>query len=153
VLQKTNVKNNNILKANKSMQTKKTLVAVAMIALSFLAIACNKEDSGGTNPPSGNQRQVRFEVTGNYTGTLTAAFTTASGGTTVEDITSLPWRKDITYVASVMGTGMSVGGSTGSAQQTITLKIFSGGTEVSSTPAVANSSGVISVSAPALLFR
>lgn len=52
---------------------------------------------GPFEPLPGGSRNVRFEVTGNYSGRLTASFVLGNGANTLEDIPSLPWTRDVAY--------------------------------------------------------
>lgn len=126
---------------------KKILLATTM----FFLISCSKDE----NPTaSTNSRQVKFEVVGNFSGILTPTYYSESGGLgTNPDITSLPWTKEITYQVSVTGTSIAVQGNGGVSGQTITVNVYSGGNKISSTSGVATTQGIISVSAPALLFN
>ena len=129
------------------------LIPVAVILLLLLQ-ACSKsdddDDNGGTPV---NRRNVKFEVSGNFTGTLSATYVNASGGGTNEQITTaLPWVKQIAYAATVPSTGITVGGTNGIGGQSIVLKVFAGGTQISSTPATANPDGTIIVTAPSYVF-
>ncbi|MBY0433037.1 MAG: hypothetical protein K2U26_02900 [Cyclobacteriaceae bacterium] len=129
------------------MRTIQSLASVALIFAVLLFNGCKKDD-----PAPARSRDIRFEVSGNFTGKLDATFITASGGATNEDIPSLPWSKSITYASSVSGTTITIGGGGGVAGQTVTVKVFAGNKEVSSTPATANSSGIVVVVSPTYVF-
>ncbi|WP_306354146.1 hypothetical protein [Flavobacterium sp. '19STA2R22 D10 B1'] len=129
----------------------KSIGIIAVVVMSLTSCSSSDDDNGGGG--NANQRNVKFEVTGNFTGDLSATFIVASGGAVSEDLPSLPWIKEITYEPSVSGTGISVGGTGGVAGQTLTVKIFSGGTLISTTPATANNNGTVTISAPSYIFQ
>lgn len=138
------------------MIRRRPLALAAMACLTLSLIGCGSNSSGPTaptpTPAPSSSRVVRFEVSGTFSGTLDASFITASGGATVESIPALPWTKDITYAASVLGTGLTVAGSGGIPGQTLVVRILGGGTQISSTTGTTTSSGVVVVSAPAYVF-
>lgn len=116
----------------------------------FVTVSCNRDDDsdGGVT----TSREVRFEVTGTFTGNIEATFFQSSGGATSEDIGSLPWTKEITYATTVPSIGIAVAGSGGNASETIRVKVFVGGSEKSVTPAMANNTGIIVVTTPSYIF-
>jgi len=118
------------------------------LAASVLATSCSDDDSGSAN----NSREIKYEITGNFSGDLTAAYTTASGGATTAEITSLPWDLEITAAPDVQAVAFSVQGSGGTQGQQIEVKIYQGGREVSSVEATASSDGILVASSPAVVF-
>jgi hypothetical protein len=127
-----------------SLQTTKALLIIAIL---LFAVSCGKDDAKPVKI-----RDIKFEVTGNFSGTMDATFITANGGATNESISSLPWTKSITYQSSVSGTTITIGGGGGVAGQTLKVKVSAGGSVVSETPGVANSSGVVVVASPTYIF-
>lgn len=127
-----------------SLQTTKALLIIAII---LLAVSCGKDD---VKPVK--SRDIKFEVTGNFSGTMDATFITANGGATNESISSLPWTKSITYQSSVSGTTITIGGGGGVSGQTLKVIVFAGSSVVSETRGVANSSGVVVVASPTYIF-
>ncbi len=132
------------------MYYKTILTTTASILL--LATACKKDNNNTPTPGQSKSRAIKFEVTGNYSGIINATYITESGGGTNEDITALPWAKSINYNASASGTTISLGGHAGQPGQTVTLKVYAGGTEVSSTSGTAKSDGIVVVVAPSYVF-
>lgn len=123
-------------------------LAIPLVMI-FTTIACSSDD----DEPSANKREVVYTITGNYTGTVfKVSYITANGGATQESITTLPWTKEITYLSTVAAATMTVAGAGGTAGQTITLKVVSGGKEISSSPATADAGGSIVVAAPSIVF-
>lgn len=127
-----------------SLQITKALLIIAIL---LFAVSCGKDD---VKPVK--SRDIKFEVTGNFSGTMDATFITANGGATNESISSLPWTKSITYQSSVSGTTITIGGGGGVSGQTLKVKVFAGGSVVSETSGVANSSGVVVVAPPTYIF-
>lgn len=89
-------------------------------------------------------REIKYEVTGNFTGTLTI-FETQKNSTYYRYYTSalLPWQKDTIFSdKEIIGIGASAQ-FPGSPGETITLKIYSGGKLVKDTMVMADNSGDI----------
>lgn len=126
----------------------KKLTIAIMTVLTILA-SCKKDSD---SKPNNTSRTLKYEVIGNFTGTLTASYTTASGGTANDQIT-LPYNKEITYASNVDAAIIALSGGGGVAGQKVTLIIKRGGTQVG-TPKeiVANNSGSFSESAPVVVF-
>lgn len=129
-----------------SMQ-KVRLLLVLVLGLSLVGMSCEKDKENGSA-----SRTIKYEVSGNFRGFLVINYTTASGGSVNEEITTLPWNREITYASNVTAAGFGIGGSGGTAGQTISIVVKRGGSQVSSTPATANSAGAISASAPVVTF-
>lgn len=123
---------------------------IISILLSVALFSSCKKDK--TENPGSNSRLVKYEITGNFTGTLFASYTTASGGTNNEQVTSLPWSKEITYASNVTAAIIAISGNGGAAGQQVTVVVKKGGTQVSSTTATANSSGSFTQAAPVVTF-
>ncbi len=123
-----------------------TLLLSVLVLLLFSS--CGGDDDGVTS-----SREVKYEVTGNFSGLLGATYITANGGGTSESITSLPWTKSLTYKSSVSATTLSAAGANGTSGQTITIKVFVGGKLESTTSGTATTTGSISVTAPTYMFK
>ncbi len=128
----------------------KTFTIALITALTFFASCSNDED----NEPQNTSRTLRYELTGNFSGSnIIAAYTTASGGTVTEQITSLPWNKEITFDSTVGGANMVVSGAGGTAGQQVTLVIKRGGNQVGTpTTATADAGGTFTISSPVITF-
>jgi hypothetical protein len=126
----------------------KQLVTILGISIVFL-ISCAKPQP--IDDPS-TQRLIRYEVAGNFTGVLFASYTTASGGTVNEQVTSLLWVKEVTYASNVPAAIIAVSGNGGAAGQQVTVVVKKGGNQVSSTPVTANSLGSFTQAAPVVTF-
>jgi len=127
----------------------KKLFFLFTIVSSLILGSCSSDDNGNGGSSS---RDVKYEITGNFSSTLDVTYITASGGATSTEVTSLPWSMSFTADASSTGASFSAGGSGGTPGQTITLKIYQGGQLKSTTEAVANSDGFVVASAPAIVF-
>ena len=113
------------------------------LPLFLVCQSCSKE-----NPPTANSRQVKYEITGTYKGSLTVVYLLEAGGLTSEEVITLPWTKEVTYLSAVAGIaigGESVVAKLGGANQTATLKIYSAGNVVLMGSASTNAQGVINL--------
>jgi uncharacterized protein YceK len=122
---------------------KKTLLLSSLLLLTLLAATLT---SCGDDAPAGNPRNVKFELTGTYTGTVLIAHTLADGGTQSFTGLSLPFTKEVVYQSSVMAIGFSGSGETSQsnlAGKTVTIKIYSNGKEVRTGNATADSNGIL----------
>ncbi|MDA6072429.1 hypothetical protein NJT12_22645 [Flavobacterium sp. AC] len=120
----------------------KTLAIV--LTLAFTVASCSSDNDN--NSGSGS-RDIKYEVTGNYTGKLSTVYTESGNGGQNADINSLPWTKEFTAGADTYGAGITVSGFGGVVDQTITVKIIVGGKVEKETTAKATSDGII-VAAP-----
>lgn len=124
----------------------KKLIIACLTALTILG-SCKKDKE-----PNNTSRTLRYEVTGNFTGTLMVSYTTATGGTANDQVT-LPWTKEITFASNVTAAIVSLTGNSGVAGQKVTLIIKRGGTQVGAPfEAVAEASGSFSKAAPVVVF-
>lgn len=129
------------------MNIAKHSIVLSILIISVLAFACNNDD-----PTPAKSRDIKFEVTGNFSGTISATYINGSGGGTNETMASLPWTKSITYAATVPSMAMSIGAVGGAAGQTIRLKVFAGGKLASDTPGTADNTGRVVFTSPAYIF-
>ena len=125
----------------------KKLFYLFTIVTSLVLTSCSSDDDSG----SGSSRDIKYEITGNFTSPLDVTYIAASGGATSTEVTSLPWTLSFTADASSSGATFNAGGS-GTPGQTISLKVYQGGELKSTTNAVANSDGIIVATAPAVTF-
>lgn len=124
----------------------KTL-SIAALLFSIIFFSCAK-------PLPGKQsKSVQYSITGNFSGTLFASYTTASGGTNNEQITSLPWNKVIDYEQNVTAAIIAVSGNGGAAAQQLTVVVKKlADNSTTTTVVTANSSGSFSQTAPVVTF-
>lgn len=122
---------------------------IALLTVITILSSCKKDKD---NKPNTSSRTLRYEVTGNFTGSVIASYTTAAGSTANDPIT-LPWNKEITYNSNVTAAIILVTGNGGVAGQKVTVVIKRGGSQVGTpTEAVAESSGSFSKPAPVVVF-
>lgn len=118
--------------------------------LSILFFVSCKKDNGNSSNLS---RNIKYEITGNFSGKLTIVYSDNVTGNTVLDNVSLPWTKEITYPGNVVGIGIGAQASTtGSAGQTATMKIYSAGNMVKMSSSTAGSLGELTLPAIAFTF-
>jgi len=137
---------------SKQTKIKKSILPVSLTVLAFITSLLFNACSKPIDTPVNDSRVVKYEVTGNFSGSLIASYTSAGGGTTNETITALPWTKEITYQNSVTAAIMAVSGNGGTAGQTVKIDITKETTKVSSTSATASASGSFTVSTPVVRF-
>lgn len=118
----------------------KTLAIV--LTLAFTAVSCSSDNDNDSGSGSAS-KDVKYEVSGNFTGKLDVTYIEAGGGALNEDINALPWTKQFTAAASTQGVSLSSSGFGGVAGQKITVKIFVGGKVVKELTATANNDGII----------
>lgn len=117
----------------------------------FIIISCSSKSdqpssNNSTNPTS---RNVKYEVTGNYTGKVTIVYQNQSGTMITETHITLPWTKEFTAEANVQSVGYNInttGTSTlGVAGQTVNAKLYIGGEVKKSENITANANGHITI--------
>ena len=116
----------------------KTLAIVLTLAFTAVSCSSDNDDNSGTN-----SRDVKYEVTGNYTGKLSVTYIEAGGAALIEDITALPWTKEFTARTDSKGASISTSGYGGTKGQTLTGKIYIGGKVVKELTATATEDGII----------
>lgn len=117
------------------------------ILILLVLVSCDKTDQENES-----SRKLRFELTGNFTGSLVASYTTASGGTANETVTALPWSKEITYAANVTAAVVAISGNGGNPGQRVTAEVKRNGTRVATVVATANNSGSFTEASDAVVF-
>ncbi|SFG80427.1 MmpS family transport accessory protein [Pedobacter insulae] len=127
----------------------KKLILTILTGL-LICTSCKKDSD---KKPNTSSRVVRYELTGNFTGTLFVAYTTANGGTSNDEVTSLPWTKEVTYSNTLTASNFVIVGNGGVPGQKVTVLIKRGGNQVGPPLVVtANSSGAFSEGAPPIVF-
>ena len=132
----------------------KTLKHLSLSVLSFALIiillsGCKKDKNDNNN----SSRNVKYELSGTFTGKFTVIITDNESGTLVIDNVTIPWSKEVTYDTKVMAVGIGASATTyGSAGQTALMKIYSGGNVVKTTNGTADQNGVLSLPALAHSF-
>lgn len=114
-----------------------SIISTAVV-LALCFVACKKPVN---EPPAGNGRTIRYEVTGAFSGVLFASYTSAAGSTVNEQLASLPWNKEITYNATVTAAILALSGNGGTAGQQLTITVRRGNSVVSTTSVVVGANG------------
>jgi len=135
------------------MKTLKHLsLSVLSFALIVILLSGCKKDKDDNNNNSG--RNVKYELSGTFTGKFTVIITDNESGTLVIDNVSIPWSKEVSYGNKVLAVGIGASATTyGSAGQTALMKIYSGGNVVKTTNGTADQNGVLSLPALAHSFQ
>ena len=126
----------------------KTLAFV--MTLAFTAVSCSSGNDDNNSAPA--SRDVKYEITGNYTGQLDVTYMEKSGAPLIEDVPSLPWTKEFTADADSDGALVHTSGYGGVAGQTVTAKVYVGGKVVSELTGKADSEGIIVVHPKTYIF-
>ena len=126
----------------------KVVFNLALLLATFVFYSCEGEKEN----PSNNSRILRYELTGNYSGTIIASYTTANGGTTNEQVSSTPWTKELTYSSNITAAILAVSGNGGTAGQELTIIVKRGNRQVSSTKVIANNIGSFTIATPVVTF-
>lgn len=115
---------------------------LAILFTGTFLCSCKKDNNGV--PAPGNSRNIKYEITGNFTGKLDVLYSNnVSGNTAVTDVV-LPWSKEIQYGSNVITIGIGAQGKTaGTPGQTATIKIYSNGVVVKTSAATAGTLGEI----------
>ncbi|WP_281634048.1 MmpS family transport accessory protein [Flavobacterium luteolum] len=116
----------------------KTLAIV--MTLAFTAVSCSSDND---NKGGNNSRDVKYEITGNFSGQIDAVYMESGNAAQSVDITKLPWTKEFTASANTVGAGVQASGHGGVVDQTLTVKIYVGGKVEQETTAKAKADGTI----------
>jgi len=127
----------------------KTLAIVFTLAFTAGSCSSDNDNDSETVPAS---RDVKYEITGNFTGELDVTYMEKSGAPLIEDVPALPWTKEFTANADSDGALVHTSGLGGVAGQTVTAKIYVGGKVVSELTGIANSDGIIVVHPKSYIF-
>ncbi len=111
----------------------------------------DKESSPGPSAPAVNSRQVKYEVTGTFSGHLDMTYTNAGGTLTTVEVSSLPWSVELTAESTVyavaIGGGSDLSDNLGQPGQSVTMKIYSAGKQVKTQTTNTNEYGSIYIPA------
>lgn len=142
----------------------KTTTSISYLALflvlAALASSC-KKDKKSSNPPEetpgpvANNRQVKYKITGNYTGQMFVVYNDNISGNKTDTVKSLPWSKDVIYANNVSGIGIaanSVSGYLGQPFQSAVIEIYSAGNLVKSQSGTSDANGIINIQSVAYVF-
>jgi hypothetical protein len=134
---------------NISLNFERKIKLIVFTLLSLFISCTDGEDAS----PNNNSRTLQFEITGNFSGNITASYTGATGNTINEQLPSVPWLKEVIYNANVTAAVIGVSGTGGMVNQEVSLVIKKGGVQISA-PLIfkANSAGGFIGSAPGILL-
>lgn len=106
----------------------KTYFISAIVALGIIAGACGKDDD--QNDGARNQRKVKYEITGNYSGKLLVVTSTNAGNLQQFNNIAVPWTRELEYGKDVLAAGIGLQTAdlnVGAPGQSITLKVYLNG--------------------------
>jgi len=131
----------------------KSILKTAVLALTlvFTTISCSSDNDDNTETVTAS-RDVKYEITGNFTGELDVTYMEKSGAPLIEDVPALPWVKEFTADPGSDGALVHTSGLGGVAGQTVTAKVYVGGKVVSELTGTANSDGIIVVHPNSYIF-
>jgi len=120
-----------------------------LIALASTFSRCSSGDEPAANKP----RNVRYEITGNFSGTFTVVYTALTGGSRVENNVPIGWSMEMEYPASTLSIGIGAQATTlGSSGQTAVIRIYVNEMEVKSSAGTAGALGEIVIPTIAYSF-
>lgn len=110
------------------------------LLIAFMALtSCSSDDDKGST----GSREIKYEITGNYSGEkLGITYTENSGGASAEAF-SLPWTKTFTADADTHAAGFTVSGIDAKPGEKVKLNVYQGGNLKKSQEATATSDGII----------
>ncbi len=123
-------------------------VAITILLITF-STSCSSDDDSS----AGDSREVKYEITGNATGTFDSTYITGSGSGANETPTALPWSKTIVVQANIAAVSISAGVISATPGQTITVKIFVGGVMKKEQDATVQANGTAIVAALQYTFN
>ena len=85
-------------------------IMLAFITLLTILASCKKDSDKNLVSSSGT---IRFEVTGNYTGKFTAAYTTFFSCLTSDEVIAPPCSREINYASNVSAASIGISGGNG----------------------------------------
>lgn len=119
------------------------------LSVMLLISACGKDNNTPTPTPTPKptptpvaNRNIKYEVTGNFSGIMEVTYTQAGGGVGTQPEITLPWTKEITCDPSVGAVTINVSGRGGVEGQSFVVKIYAGGVEKRTVTGVAASNGI-----------
>lgn len=121
----------------------------------FISILGCSSDNDNSSTPANNSRNFKFEISGNYTGKSTIVYTSGNGSNSIEEASSLPWTKEITYDGSVQATTLvasPVVGNSGLEGQNLKLKVYRGGELIKESEVTVLSNGYFNLNIPAIML-
>ena len=117
----------------------KNLFALLGLIINLGLNSCTKDGVS-----AGGSRKVKYEITGNYTGSIIIGFTASNNSLEIAEINKFPWSLEMNADANVKVVTFTGTGTGGMMGQKITGKIYVGDKEVAKGEGTAISSGIIS---------
>jgi len=119
----------------------------------FASLACLTSCFKDPPTTTGPRDDIKYEITGNFTGKLTIVYNDNINGSTVSYNDSIPWTRQFRFLPlNVTAIGIGAQSSApGLPGQTVTIKIYSLHNIVKTSTATAGSMGEIAV--PAISFN
>jgi PBP1b-binding outer membrane lipoprotein LpoB len=127
---------------------KLSIIFLMLFVASFILQSCSKEEVTASG-----SRDVKYEITGNFSGSIILVATTNKDEFEVIEIKKLPWTLEFTAKSSIETIVASGSGTDGVEGQTATLKTYVGGKEVSSGGGSTTSFGSVSMSNKLYFFK
>jgi hypothetical protein len=116
-----------------------------LFAINFLILilfqSCSKTDDA--TPSGSGSRAVKYEITGDFTGSFIVVAVVANGSFETFEVKKLPWVYEFTADKTVKQVGATATGSGGRDGQKASYKIYIGGKEVSSGAGTAIGGGIM----------
>lgn len=113
---------------------------IICLLVAFMALtSCSSDDDKGST----GSREIKYEVTGNYSGEKLDITYTENGGGASTEAFDLPWTKTFTAASDTYGGGFSVMGIDAQPGEKVMLNVYLGGNLKKSQEATANSEGII----------
>lgn len=123
--------------------TKSFLLSFIFITVLSIFSSCSSDDDN----PAPQSRNIKYEITGNYSGRLTVTYADEGGNSQTIDVNSLSWSKSLVVENSVSAIAIAAGNSgvnnPGQMGETITLKIYRNDVVVEVSTATATDNGFI----------
>lgn len=120
-----------------------SVLAIASF-FSIILFSCSGDDDNG--PGNNNARDMKYEITGNYSGSLNVIYTDEGGSQQLIEISSLPWSKSLTVNNDVpivvLGAGVN-SSNPGNEGETVTFKIYRNNEVVAESTHTAISNGYL----------
>jgi hypothetical protein len=113
---------------------------VVLTILFSVFISCNKSDEDNLD------RNVKFEITGEFTGKVSVKYTNNLGNTiTVNDV-QLPWSIEIHYDINIREISITANGTvSGNPGQTVTTSIYQNGKTIKQIVLTSDRSGLLTI--------
>jgi hypothetical protein len=123
-----------------------------VIIFNFLALLLFQSCSSNNDATPSSSRLVKYEITGDFTGSFIVAAVVANGSFQTFEVKKLPWTYEFTAEKSVTQVGATATGTGGREGQKATYKVYLGGKEVSAGAGTALSGGIVTLNPKYYVF-